>query len=99
MQDLQHHRLNGGKILRLLNPWRWPGQPSPGLATRQLLHNKINDINMKPELQFGHRLMMILVCHRPGNISGNLGTAILKSHPQNRHAAWGPFPTGIPDVL
>ena len=36
---------------------------------------------MKPELQFGHRLMMILVCDLPGIISGNSELQSLKSHP------------------
>ena len=34
------------------------GNQAPGLATFQVLHDKTNSINLKPELQFGHRLMI-----------------------------------------
>ena len=35
---------------------------APGLTTFQVSGDKTDSINMKPELQFGHRLMTILVC-------------------------------------
>ena len=71
---------------------------APGLATFQVLHDKTNSINMKPGLQFGHRLM-ISVCFCPGIINRNPELQSLKSHPQSRLAAWDPFPTGAPGVL
>ena len=33
-----------------------------GLTTFQVLQDKTNSINVKPELQLAHRLMMISVC-------------------------------------
>ena len=35
---------------------------APGLATFQVLQDKTNSNDRKPELQFGHRLMMKSVC-------------------------------------
>ena len=42
---------------------------APGVATFQVLQDKTNSINIKPGLQFSHRLMMISVCLHPGIIS------------------------------
>ena len=71
----------------------------PGLTTFQVLQDKTNRINMKLGLQFGHRLMMILVCICPVIINGIPKLQSLKSHPWIRYAAWVPFPIGTPDVL
>ena len=80
-------------------PGRGLTNQAPGLTTSQVLHNKINSINIKPGLQFGHRFMMISVCLCPGIMSGNPELQSLKSHPRIRHTAWDTFPIGTPDVL
>ena len=91
-QNLQHYRWDGGEILWLLSPWRGPGQPSPRLTTFQVLQDKTNSINMKPGLQFGHRLMRLSVCIHSGIINRNLELQSLKSHPQSTLTSWDPFP-------
>ena len=75
-------------------PGRGLAKQAPGLTTFQFLHSKINSMNIKPGLQFGHRLM-ISVCFCPGIISGNPELQSLKSHPRSRHTAWDPFQMGL----
>ena len=71
---------------------------TPGLAASQVLHNKTNSINMKPEPSFGHRLMMISVFDHPGIISRKpphtttTTTAILEISPMEQTRCLGPFP-------
>ena len=47
-----------------------PGDPTNLPDLENINTHKINSINMKPELQFAHRLMMISVCG-PRMISRN----------------------------
>ena len=49
-------------MLRWLSPWRGLANQAPGLVTFQVLQTKTNSINGKPDLQSGHRLMMVSVC-------------------------------------
>ena len=74
------------------------GKQAPDLATLQVLHDKMNSINMKAELQFGHRLM-ISVCNCPGIVNRSPELQSLKSHPWSQYASWHLFLTGTPDVL
>ena len=65
----------------------------PGLTTFQVSQDKINSINRKPELQFAHRLMALLVCGL-GFTSSNPKLQSLESHPSpmKRTCSLGPFP-------
>ena len=65
----------------------------------EVLQDKTNSINMKPGLQFGHRLMTISVYIHPGIISRNPELQFLKCRPWSGHAAWDLFPVETPDVL
>ena len=84
--------------MRLLRPGGGLADQDPGLTVFQVIQEKANSINMKPELQFGNRLV-ISACDHPGIISGKPELQSLKSHPWNGCAAWDPFPAGTPDAL
>ena len=58
----------------------------------EVLQDKTNSINMKPGLQFGHRLMMISVYIHPGIISRNPELQFLKCRPWSGRTAWDLFP-------
>ena len=85
-------QMRWGRNLVIVEPLRGPGQPSPRLTTFQVLQDKTNSINMKPGLQFGHRLMRLSVCIHSGIINRNLELQSLKSHPQSTLTSWDPFP-------
>lgn len=75
-----------------------PGDPTNLPDLENINTHKINSINMKPELQFAHRLMMISVCG-PRMISRNTKLQLLKSHPWSKRTAWDLFPIGTVDKL
>ena len=85
-------RLRWGRNLEIVGaPGEGLANQAPGLTTFQVLHNKTNSINMKPEPQFGHRLSW--------DYKRELKLQSLKSHPLSGRAAWDPFPFGTLDVL
>ena len=65
----------------------------PGLTTVQVSQDKINNINMKPELQFGNRLVKLSVCGLEFTNS-NPKLQSLKSHSSSmkRTCSLGTFP-------
>ena len=75
-------------------------QPShPRVSNIQVLQNKTNSINRKPGLHFGHRLMMISVCVRPGIINRNPNCNFWSLTHGEDVLPGTLFPTGTPDVL
>ena len=88
----------GGNILRFLNPWRRPGQPShrldytPSFTQQGKQHQHENRAEICSQIDDDISLL-------PG-IRNELELWSLKFHPQIGHTtAWDPFPTGTPDVL
>ena len=54
-------KIRQGKILETVEPLGEVRPTSPGLTTLQVVHDKTSSVNVKPEQQFAHRLMMISV--------------------------------------